>query len=173
MRLARGIGEYFNMPPEATGYIMGTVKDKNSTPPFTNYNDGEDSYLPINGAQVKLYKGTELVNIYPTDEFYNGIYVFEDLEPACLVVTIAPKNAAALTLALVEGLGNNQYKYTGSPIAPVVGNVRDWMVRQCAGPSFTRVCSMCSQWMRITIMLLTFIKLIPTHSWRQPSAWQV
>ena len=82
VRLARGIGEYFNMLPETTGYIMGTVKDKNSTPPFTNYNDGEDSYLPINGAQVKLYKGTELVDIYPTDEFYNGIFVFEDLEPA-------------------------------------------------------------------------------------------
>ncbi len=81
VRLARGICDYFNMTPETTGYIMGTVKDKGSTPPFTYYNTGEDSYLPINGAMVKLYKGNNLVNIYPTDEFYNGIFVFENLEP--------------------------------------------------------------------------------------------
>jgi len=82
VRLARGICDYFNMNPETTGYIMGTVKDKNNTPPFTYYNSGEDSYLPINGAVVKLYKGSQLIDIYPTDEFYNGIFLFENLEPA-------------------------------------------------------------------------------------------
>lgn len=81
VRLARGICDYFNMTPETTGYIMGTVKDQANTPPFTYYNSGEDSYLPINGAMVKLYKGSNLINIYPTDEFYNGIFAFENLEP--------------------------------------------------------------------------------------------
>lgn len=81
VRLARGICDYFNMNPETTGYIMGTVKDQSQNPPFTYYNSGEDSYLPINGAMVKLYKGSNLVNIYPTDEFYNGIFCFENLEP--------------------------------------------------------------------------------------------
>lgn len=81
VRLARGICDYFNMTPETTGYIMGTVKDQSQNPPFTYYNSGEDSYLPINGAMVKLYKGNNLVNIYPTDEFYNGIFCFENLEP--------------------------------------------------------------------------------------------
>lgn len=81
VRLARGICDYYHMTPETTGYIMGTVKDQSQTPPFTYYNSGEDSYLPINGAMVKLYKGSELIGIYPTDEFYNGIFVFENLEP--------------------------------------------------------------------------------------------
>ena len=81
VRLARGICDYFNMTPETTGYIMGTVKDQSQNPPFTYYNSGEDSYLPINGAMVKLYKGNNLINIYPTDEFYNGIFCFENLEP--------------------------------------------------------------------------------------------
>ena len=81
VRLARGICDYFNMTPETTGYIMGTVKDQSQDPPFTYYNSGEDSYLPINGAMVKLYKGNNLINIYPTDEFYNGIFCFENLEP--------------------------------------------------------------------------------------------
>ena len=81
VRLARGICDYFHMTPETTGYIMGTVKDQSQNPPFTYYNSGEDSYLPINGAMMKLYKGNNLINIYPTDEFYNGIFCFENLEP--------------------------------------------------------------------------------------------
>jgi len=98
VRLARGICDYFHMNPETTGYIMGTVKDQSHTPPFTYYNEGEDSYLPINGAQVKLYKGTELIDIYPTDEFYNGIFVFENLQPGTdYYINVGAEGYAPLT----------------------------------------------------------------------------
>mgnify|MGYP002624416568 CR=1 FL=1 len=98
VRLARGICDYFNMTPETTGYIMGTVKDQSQNPPFSYYHSGEDSYLPINGALVKLYKGTELISIYPTDEFYNGIFVFENLEPGNdYYITVGAEGYAPLT----------------------------------------------------------------------------
>ena len=84
IRMSRGLAAIFNLPAETTGYIMGTVKDLHERivdklfhyAPRTN-----DQWLPLNGATVTLYKSDKAVKTYQVDSLYNGIFVFEDLEP--------------------------------------------------------------------------------------------
>lgn len=83
-RLARGVCDYFNLNPEPTGYIMGTIKDKHSriNNPLYTYSTGtDDQWLPLNGAEVRLLKDGEVIKTYQVDNNYNGIFLFEDLEP--------------------------------------------------------------------------------------------
>ena len=91
IRIARGIGEYFGLNPENKGYIMGTVKDVHNhlVHNLYNYNAGTmDQWAPINGAVVILYKDGQEVARYTTDENYNGVFVFEDLEPGTYTLTV-------------------------------------------------------------------------------------
>ena len=84
VRMARGCANYWNLTPESTGYIMGTIKDQNNalTNSLYTYKAGSmDAYAPINGAVVKLFKGEQYVGTYVTDNNYNGIFYFEGLEP--------------------------------------------------------------------------------------------
>ena len=84
IRIARGIGEYFGLTPYNKGYIMGTVKNihEHLVHNLYNYNaTSMDQWYPINGAVVILYKNGQEVARYTTDENYNGVFVFEDLEP--------------------------------------------------------------------------------------------
>ncbi len=84
VRYARGIRDYFSLNTPSTGYIMGTIKDKDNTleHDLYHYASGSvDAYKPINGATVKLYKNGELVSTYTTDNNYNGVFVFRNLEP--------------------------------------------------------------------------------------------
>lgn len=84
VRYSRGIIKHFGGKEETTGYIMGTVKDLHekivndlfSYAPGTN-----DQWLPINGATVVLNKGGKKVAEYTVDKNYNGVFVFENLEP--------------------------------------------------------------------------------------------
>ena len=84
LRLARGAAAYFGISGENKGYIMGSVKDAVNSLEHSlySYADGTlDAHAPINGATVKLYKGSTLVGTYKTDNNYNGIFVFSGLEP--------------------------------------------------------------------------------------------
>ena len=84
IRMSRGIAAYFNLPTETTGYIMGTVKDiheKIVNNLFHYAPNTNDQWLPINGAKVNLLKNGAVVKSYDVDTLYNGIFVFEDLEP--------------------------------------------------------------------------------------------
>lgn len=84
VRYARGLCEWLGGNAETTGYIMGTVKDLHERiqNDLFKYNGGSiDQWLPINGAVVKLYKGEEVVAEYTVDNNYNGVFVFEGLEP--------------------------------------------------------------------------------------------
>ena len=84
IRIARGIGEYFGLTPDSKGYIMGSVKDVHNhlIDNLYKYNAGTmDQWAPINGAVVILYKNGQEVARYTTDQNYNGVFVFEDLEP--------------------------------------------------------------------------------------------
>ncbi len=84
VRLARGCADYWNLTPERTGYIMGTVKNADNTLEHSLYAYAPasiDAHYPINGAMVKLYKGEVFVGSYVTDDNYNGIFYFENLEP--------------------------------------------------------------------------------------------
>ena len=84
IRMSRGLAAIFNLPAETTGYIMGTVKDLHEiivNPVFHYAPRTNDQWLPLNGATVTLFKGEKSVKTYQVDSLYNGIFVFEDLEP--------------------------------------------------------------------------------------------
>ncbi len=84
IRVARGVCNYFGLNPETTGYIMGTIKDKNETISnslFTYASGSNDQYMPVNGAKVKLLKDGNVVATYQVDYNYNGVFVFSGLEP--------------------------------------------------------------------------------------------
>lgn len=83
-REARGVGKYFGLPALTTGDIMGHVRDLHEKFSHTYYKPApgtDDALLPLNGAVVKLYKNGTEVGSYDVDNEYNGIFVFEDLEP--------------------------------------------------------------------------------------------
>ena len=91
VRIARGIGQYFGLNGETTGYIMGTVKDMHNhlVHNLYSYNANSiDQWAPINGAIVILYKNGEEVGRYTTDQNYNGVFVFENLEPGTYTIAI-------------------------------------------------------------------------------------
>ena len=91
IRIARGIGEYFGMTPYNKGYIMGTVKDVHNhlVHNLYNYNAGTmDQWAPVNGAVVILYKNGQEVGRYTTDDNYNGVFVFEDLDPGTYTLAV-------------------------------------------------------------------------------------
>ena len=91
IRVARGIGEYFGLTPYNKGYIMGTVKNvhEHLVNNLYNYNaTSMDQWYPINGAVVILYKNGQEVARYTTDDNYNGVFVFEDLDPGTYTLGI-------------------------------------------------------------------------------------
>ena len=91
MRIARGIGQYFGLTPESKGYIMGTVKDvhEHLIHNLYKYNaTSMDQWAPINGAVVILYKDGQEVARYTTDQNYNGVFVFEELDPGTYTLGI-------------------------------------------------------------------------------------
>ena len=100
VRYARGISDYFGWSGETTGYIMGTVKDLNNTLEHSLYKYAAgslDAYLPINGALVRLFKDGTLVDTYQVDNNYNGVFVFEDLEPGDYTVDAIASGYKAMT----------------------------------------------------------------------------
>ena len=91
IRIARGIAEYFDLTPYNKGYIMGTVKDVHNhlVHNLYNYNAGTmDQWAPINGAVVTLSKNGQTVATYTTDNNYNGVFVFEDLDPGTYTISV-------------------------------------------------------------------------------------
>ena len=80
----RAIINYYGADKETKGYIVGTVKDqynKMSNSLFTYTPKSNDQWVPCNGAEVILKKGGVEVARYNVDPLYNGIFVFEGLEP--------------------------------------------------------------------------------------------
>ena len=80
----RAIINYYGAEKETTGYIVGTVKDQNrkmNHSLFTYTPKTNDQWVPCNGAEVVLKKAGVEVARYQVDNNYNGIFVFEGLEP--------------------------------------------------------------------------------------------
>ena len=89
---ARGIADYYGLKKESFGTVYGIVRDMHEK--FTDVNylpnpSSDDIYKPLNGATAKLMKGDEVVAEKVTDNFYNGAFVFDGIEPGTytLVVT--------------------------------------------------------------------------------------
>ncbi len=84
LREARGIGAYFGFPQLTTGAVLGTVRDAEEVMTHSLYGyreDTDDQFKPLNGATVKLVKNGTVVKTYTTDQEWNGIFAFFDVEP--------------------------------------------------------------------------------------------
>ena len=80
----RAIIRYYGADSETKGYIVGTVKDQYNKMNHSLFNYApktNDQWVPCNGAEVILKKAGVEVARYQVDNFYNGIFVFEGLEP--------------------------------------------------------------------------------------------
>ena len=80
----RAIINYYGADKETKGYIVGTVKDQHNKMNhslFTYAPKTNDQWVPCNGAEVILKKAGVEVARYNVDTMYNGIFVFEGLEP--------------------------------------------------------------------------------------------
>ena len=122
IRVARGIGEYFGLTPYNKGYIMGTVKDVHNhlIHNLYNYNAGTmDQWAPLNGAVVILNKNGQEVARYTTDQNYNGVFVFEDLEPGTYTLTVEAEGYKPLgeyTAASVDSQWKDLISYAAGNI---------------------------------------------------------
>ena len=112
IRIARGIGQYFGLNPESTGYIMGSVKDMHNhlVHNLYKYNAGTiDQWAPIDGAVVTLYKDGNTVGTYTTDTLKNGVFVFEDLAPGTYTIAVEAEGYKPLG-EYTEAIVDNQWK---------------------------------------------------------------
>ena len=112
VRYARGICDYFNLTPETTGYIMGTVKDQSQSIDnslYTFSSNSDDKYAPVMGAKVCLYQGGELVDVYTTDNNYNGIFVFENLTPGTYTIKSVATGYADQTASVTVTANETSY----------------------------------------------------------------
>lgn len=106
IRYFRGIQDYYRKAGENVGYIMGCVRSltEMSHHLFNSMTTSYDEFLPINGAKVVLRDAsgniirTECYRhvarhitdqyYYTTDHNYNGIFVFENLQPGEYTLTV-------------------------------------------------------------------------------------
>ena len=93
VRYSRGVADYFGWTRDTKGYIMGFVKDKSKSVNHSlyTYKSGTragDEYWPVMGATVSLYQDGTLVDTYTTDNNYNGVFVFERLDPGNYTVIV-------------------------------------------------------------------------------------
>ena len=107
VRYFRGIQDYYGKSGESVGYIMGYVRSKTekfSHKYYIPYTGSNDEYKPINGAKVVLRNAANEVikancyhhvkrflkdqDYYTTDHNYNGVFVFENLEPGKYTISV-------------------------------------------------------------------------------------
>ncbi len=95
---AHGIADYFGLTKEKTGVIYGVVRDqyeKFKDAAYTPNPTTDDLYKPLNAVKVTLFKGDKAVAEYTTDNYYNGAFVFSDVEPGDY--TIVAENEEYIT----------------------------------------------------------------------------
>ncbi len=81
---AHGLADYFGLQKEKFGTIYGVVRDLREKFVHQYYKPNptsDDVWLPINGCKVVLKKGADIIAEYTTDNYYNGAFVFDRLEP--------------------------------------------------------------------------------------------
>ena len=147
IRHYRGIQAWYGNPNKDTkGYIMGYVrtKEKKLTHNFYKPKAGtNDEYHPINGAKIVLrnskgdiiktdcyrHVARRLRNqdYYTTDHQYNGVFVFEDLEPGEYTMYIHAEGYKNITQKITVKADDTSYceifmesgQGTEPPIGPI------------------------------------------------------
>ena len=147
IRHYRGIQAWFgNSKPETTGYIMGYVRTKEKQLTHNFYKpapSSNDIYYPIMGAKIVLrnskgdiiktdcyrHVARRLRNqdYYTTDHQYNGVFVFEDLEPGEYTMYIHAEGYKNITQKITVKADDTSYceifmesgQGTEPPIGPI------------------------------------------------------
>ena len=108
LRYFRGFTEMYGTAKDTKGYIMGYVRTKDKQINQTNYTGraGNDIYYPLNGAKIVLrdangkiiktdnykYVARDVNNqnksYYTTDNYYNGVFVYDDLTPGTYTISV-------------------------------------------------------------------------------------
>ena len=108
LRYFRGFTQMYGTAKDTKGYIMGYVRTKDKQINQTNYTGraGNDIYYPLNGAKIVLrdangkiiktdnykYVARDVNNqnksIYTTDNYYNGVFVYDDLTPGTYTISV-------------------------------------------------------------------------------------
>ena len=115
VRYARGIGAWFGWDMDTKGDIMGSVKSLRERIKIAMYNylqGSIDQWLPLNDIQVVLYKGGEKIATYEGDDEWNGVFVFEGLEPGDDYTIEAVAPGYKTNFALDEEYGRAHETYT-------------------------------------------------------------
>lgn len=89
LRMYQYFHKWFGRQLPGTATISGYVKSANervdvlNQPKFYYIPNSEDQWLPINGATVTLLdeSGENVLQTLVTDDWYNGVFAFYDLEP--------------------------------------------------------------------------------------------
>ena len=116
VRYARGVADYFGWAKDTKGYIMGFVKDKSQSVNNTlyTYKSGTragDEYWPVMGAYVYLYKDGVKVGRYKTDNNYNGVFVFDRLEPGTYTIIVKASGYADYTTTATVAANTTTYPH--------------------------------------------------------------
>ena len=81
----KSVMEYFKASETfATGVVCGSLYDSRLIRTESIYNNifyGHDKMKPICGATVELLQGGAVKHTYTTDQLFNGVYMFKDVEP--------------------------------------------------------------------------------------------
>ncbi len=90
---ARGIADYFGWEVNETkGEIYGVIRDlheKFTHDFYTPAAGSNDVYKPLNDVDVALLQGNDTVATYKTDDEYNGVFVFKNLEPGEYIIKVS------------------------------------------------------------------------------------
>lgn len=106
IRFFQHFHNYFKRDMPTTGTITGFVKSENelvdilNQPKFTYRPGSDDQWLPLNEATVKLLNadGSQVLQTYITDNWYNGIYAFYDLKPGNYKLSFSLENYESKTV---------------------------------------------------------------------------
>ncbi len=102
---ARGVADYYGWALETKGDIYGVVRDKNAkftheyyTPRAGTY----DVYKPLNDVTVTLMQGETVVATTKTDDEWNGVFIFNDVEPGEYTLTFSAEGYKADSVWVTE-----------------------------------------------------------------------
>jgi N-acetylmuramoyl-L-alanine amidase len=103
LRMFQHFHKWFGAPLPQTATISGWVKSSNEKvdvlgqPKFVYVKNSDDQWLPLNGAKVELYKGNTKVAEKTTDNWYNGVFAFYDLQPGTYKLVVTKANYGTVT----------------------------------------------------------------------------
>ena len=103
LRMYQHFHKWFDAPLPQTATISGWVKSSNELvdvlgePKFVYVKNSDDQWLPLNGAKVELYKGDTKVAEKTTDDWYNGVFAFYDLEPGTYKLVVTKEKYGTVT----------------------------------------------------------------------------